>query len=473
MPAMTSYAPSLMGSTREHRRAMSGRVYNWSPMLDSGRRYVTDNLTPDRLVTLLKGADSGNIADMLALWKEMQAKDLFLQGIVNTRRMAVTGLDYEIVSASDKAEKVRDKKLADEAAAYCREQLERVRGYNRTTNQPMAFCDLLKHLAGAIGPNFAAAELIWDKFELVEFDPVPDHRLTMNTWESPEIRITTEDDLMGVSMTRGKFVAYMPNPTPGVPFAVTIARAMAVAFILKHYAIKNWAIFMEVFGIPPRTGTYPANSSPDEKTEMAKMLKNLGTDAWGMFREGFEFQFHEVNRGSEPYSPFINHVERAQAILMLGQNMTTTSVNATGTYSAATVHENVRYDLVKDDLKGESGMVDSQILAPMVEMKYPNRGAAVPHFQRRTESPADRKLNAEMMDVAVNKLHLPLEKDYAYERLGLRKPSDGAADEDLIGVEKTMAVGPDGKPVAPNQEQPKIPQKEADSNGGEAAGDGE
>ena len=425
---------AVMEVTPSERRSMGGRVMEWSPSLDSGRRYVTDKLTPDRLVMLLKGADSGNLADMLALWDEMRAKDLFLQGVVNTRRMAVTGLDWELVSASDMMTKVRDKKLADEATEYCRERLQSLRGSDGSSSRKLGFRGLLHHLSGAIGPNFASAELIWDGFELAEFDLVPAHRVLVNPWESPDIRIVTNEDLMGVPMKPGKFVVHMPNPKPGHPFAVTIARAMAVAYILKHYAVRNWSIFMEVFGIPPRTGTYPSGCSPDEKSEMARMLKNLGTDAWGLFREGFEFQFHEVNRGSEPYSGFINHVERTQAILMLGQNMTTTSVNATGTYSAATVHENVRYDILKDDLMSEAEMVRDQILAWMVALKFPGRNAAAPCFHRRMDNPNDRKLNAEMMDVAVNKLKLPLAKDYAYARLGLQKPPDGAKEEDLIGT---------------------------------------
>ena len=61
-------------------------------------------------------ADDGAIEQTMALYEQMEEKDAHLFSVAQTRRLAVTGLEWEIVSAVQVREGV-DRAAADEAAA--------------------------------------------------------------------------------------------------------------------------------------------------------------------------------------------------------------------------------------------------------------------------------------------------------------------------------------------------------------------
>ena len=78
---------------------------------DSVRDYPGAGLTPSRLVAILREADDGSLATAMQLFEEMEEKDAHLFSIANTRRLALTGLKWQIVSAADVREGT-DRRLA-------------------------------------------------------------------------------------------------------------------------------------------------------------------------------------------------------------------------------------------------------------------------------------------------------------------------------------------------------------------------
>src|SRR5262249_18272350 len=57
-----------------------------------------DGLTPQRLTAVLRAADAGDLTEQMALFEQMEEKDPHLFSVANTRRLAVTGLPWRIVS---------------------------------------------------------------------------------------------------------------------------------------------------------------------------------------------------------------------------------------------------------------------------------------------------------------------------------------------------------------------------------------
>ena len=66
---------------------------------DSVRDYPSAGLTPSRLSAILREADDGSLATPMQLFEEMEEKDAHLFAVANTRRLAVTGLSWEITNA--------------------------------------------------------------------------------------------------------------------------------------------------------------------------------------------------------------------------------------------------------------------------------------------------------------------------------------------------------------------------------------
>lgn len=111
---------------------------------DKYSEYLSSGLTPVRLAEILKEAAAGAVLRQMELFEEMGEKDPHFFSQLQTRKNAVTGLDFEIIPFSDDP---RDKEIA----AFIEEQLTGIEGFEDVEN------DLLD----AIGKGFAVSEIMW------------------------------------------------------------------------------------------------------------------------------------------------------------------------------------------------------------------------------------------------------------------------------------------------------------------------
>jgi len=417
-------------------RPPEGRVYAWNSGLDSLRSTLTPRLTFTNLASLISQGKDGDLATTLALYEEMEQRDLRLRSVANTRRLALTRLDYEIVSASESMQEGADKTLADDVAAYVRESLQGLDGLDRT----------LKHLAGAIGPNLAVAEIEWQNYEPIAIFPIPSDRLTMNLSQSNEVRIITQDDRLGMPAASPKFVVHVPDSVSGSPLVKSLSEAQAWIWLMKKLALSDWGIFCEIFGMPVRIGKYRPSATVEEKKTLADMLKNIGTSAWAMVSEGTAFEFAESSqRGIAPYEALLNFCNRETAVGWLGGNLTTESTGVTGGLAAAVVQDAVRDDIRDDDIKNESVTVGKQLIAPMAAFKYPGRDVPLPTFRRIKPETVDRQKEALLLRAAQG-AGVQVPKAWAYKRLGIPEPQEG--DDVLEPTDAFTAGVMEGNPAA-------------------------
>ena len=87
---------------------------------DRWSSYPSRGLTPKRLADIFREADQGELRRQAELFEEMEEKDTHLFSVMQTRRLAVLGLDYQVEADSESPE---DAKIAD----FCREQLKNLR----------------------------------------------------------------------------------------------------------------------------------------------------------------------------------------------------------------------------------------------------------------------------------------------------------------------------------------------------------
>ncbi len=107
--------------------------------------YPSAGLTPNRLAGIFREADQGNVYRQMELFEEMEEKDAHLTAILQTRKMAVLGKDYEVMPYAETPE---DEGIAAQVG-------EIVYGI---PNLEEAFLDLLD----AIGKGFALSEIFWE-----------------------------------------------------------------------------------------------------------------------------------------------------------------------------------------------------------------------------------------------------------------------------------------------------------------------
>lgn len=391
---------------------------------DSVRDYPSAGLTPSRLATIFKEADDGSLATAMELFEQMEEKDAHLFSIANTRRLALTGLDWQVISASEMREGV-DRAIAEEAAAYCREVLANVE----------TFDEVLQHLSLAIGRNIAIAEIVWDLVECelrpVDLAAVDFARIVFDESDRPRI-LTAEAPRDGVELTPNKFIVHTPHSVSGHPQRGGLLRVTAMVYLAKNLSLKDWMIFAEVFGMPVRIARYDSTATEDEKRELLHMLESLGSNAAGIFSRAVELQIVEANRGTSgpPYERLVDFLNREMSKAWLGQTLTTDIAGQSGSVAASRVHEEVRKDILADDIRKEGRTIRRDLLGPMTRLRF-GPHAPVPFFTHRPSRPVNTRELAEVLDVAVNQLGVKIPLGWAYDSLGI--PQGGAGDATLPG----------------------------------------
>jgi phage gp29-like protein len=392
---------------------------------DSARDYPGAGLTPSGLASILREADEGSLGTVMQLFEEMEEKDAHLFAVANTRRLALTGLPWEIVSAAD-VHPSSDRGRADDAADYCRDVLSAIDSLD----------EVLQHLSLAIGRNVSVAEIVWDmadgSMRPVDVAPVAFTRLAFD--ELSRLRILTEANPRdGIEPPPHKFIVHAPHSVSGFPQRGGLLRVTAMVYLAKNLALKDWMIFAEIFGMPVRVARYDPSATVEEKRELLAMLESLGSHAAGVFSRAVDLQVIEANRGTSgpPYERLVEYLNREMSKAWLGQTLTTDVSGQSGTFAASAVHEQVRRDVLTDDAFKEGRTLRRDLLAPIARLRF-GADVPVPFFRRRFKHDASAKDLADALDVAINRLGVRVPSGWAHEALGI--PRTGDEEETLGGA---------------------------------------
>lgn len=397
--------------------ATQRRLIKYLQELDQPER-ISDDLTFVRLATLLRDGDKGDIATLVQLWQEMNAKDARLRGVVQTRINALTGLEWEIVGD-------------DAAAIYVREVIEGMK----------SFTDALRTLAKGIPVNIAALELIWSGVRLVRLKGVPHSRFIVDWTKSPDLRLMAHTGDEGFIPPANKFVIHVPDRSSINPWADTIAVSQAKLWLAKNLVWADWAHFAELFGQPIRIGSYSDGEDEGEKTRLLNAMRDLGNEAYAIKHVNSLIEFIEVgNRQLQPFADMIEYIERNQAVGLLGGNLTTDTTGGTGTFAAASVQNLIRRDLLLEDVKAERHSIETGIFAPMVALRFPGQAVKVPEFVRDIPEAVDVAVNVQALNSA-GLIGLKVTNGEAYRMLGITPPDGVDLDGELVFPAPVAAPG--------------------------------
>ncbi len=229
-------------------------------------------------------------------------------------------------------------------------------------------------------------------------------------------------------MPPDKFIVHIPQAVSSHPSRGGLLRVTALAYLGKHFAIKDWLIFAEVFGMPVRIARYSPNASAEEKKELLEMLHQLGADATGIFSKAVEVEIQQTRLPGETnlYENLCLYFDREISKAWLGQTLTTDTVRTLSSAGAAAVHDRVRRDIRDDDLRKEATTLRRDLLAPMVRMQF-GADAPVPHFRRLCDQSSDPERLARVLSLAVNELGANIPARWAHTALGLPEAREGEA----------------------------------------------
>ncbi|MBM4293377.1 MAG: DUF935 domain-containing protein [Deltaproteobacteria bacterium] len=374
--------------------------------------YPSVGLTPSRLAEIFRDADQGYVQRQMELFEEMEEKDAHLAALLQTRKMAVLSLDYEVLPYAKTPE---DERVADLAG----EMLYRIPGLEA------AFLDLLD----AIGKGFAFSEILWEvtggRAWVADLRWIHQKRVIFGEDGRPRL-LAGIGDWRGEEPPPWKVVYHRYKARSGYPSRAGVLRVVGWMYLLKNYSLKDWAAFNEVFGMPLRLGKYDPLASPADREALFQAIRNLGSDAAGVISKTTEIEFVQAASrfGVNPYQAMAEFCNREMSKAVLGQTLTTDTAGATGTYAAARVHAQVRRDLVEADAQALSATLREQLLRPLVGFNF-GWDRPIPWLRFKFEEEQDLKTLSEVY-LNLAEMGMPLAVEHVAERFGLPAPGRDA-----------------------------------------------
>jgi phage gp29-like protein len=388
---------------------------------DRWSSYPSVGLTPGGLGAIFQEADQGSVRTQMELFEEMEEKDAHLASLLQTRKLSVLSLDYEVLPYGNTPE---DKQIAEAVGemVFCIPDLE------------SAFLDLLD----AIGKGFALTEIIWGvdhkRARVEALNWVPQKKVTFVDDLNPRL-CTADGPWQGVPLPPWKTVYHRYKAKSGYDSRAGMLRVVGYMYLLKNYSLKDWAAFNEVFGMPLRLGKYDVASTPADREALIQAVRNLGTDAAGIISKNTEIEFVEASNrlsgNSNPFQVLADFCNREMSKAILGQTLTTDTAGSTGTYGAAKVHAQVRSDLTVADAQSLAQTLREQLLRPLVGFNF-GWDKPVPWFRFRFEENEDLLTLSRVYQNLVN-LGVPLALEHVAERFGVPLAKEGQV---IVGSQK-------------------------------------
>ena len=395
---------------------------------DKYSEYPSEGLTPRKLAEIFKDADAGDVSRQAELFEEMEEKDPHLFSQLQTRKNAVTGLDYEIIPFD--SDDPRDKEIAE----FVEEQINGIEGLE----------DVMLDLLDAIGKGFAVSEIMWtyDGAHVV-VDTIKSRHQKRFFWDSLDdsFKVRTAEEPAGVLLPVNKFILHKYKARSGHPSRAGVLRVCAWMYLFKNYTLKDWVGFCEVYGMPIRLGKYQPGASREDKRALMTALRQIGSDAAGIFPDGTTIEFINTEKSSSTdlYERLARYCDEQISKAILGQTLTSDSGG--GSYAQSKTHNDVRHDLTVADCKALAATLRRDLIRPLVLYNF-GEDKRIPYLRFDAEESEDLTQTAQVIATLIEKTGVQIPTSYIYKKFSIPKPE---GDEEIAQPRpQTPAMSPFG-----------------------------
>lgn len=377
---------------------------------DKYSSYPSNGLTPVKLASIFREADSGDILRQAELFEEMEEKDPHLFSQLQTRKNAVTGLDYEVIPFDQEDE--RDKEIAE----FIAQELEAIESFE----------DVMMDLLDAIGKGIAMSEIIWRIDEgKTTIEEIKWRHQKRFFWDDEDnLKVITKEFPSGSIVPENKFIVHKYKARSGHPARGGVLRVVAWMYLFKNYDIKDWVSFCEVFGMPLRLGKYNPSASEADKAALMEALIQIGTDAAGIIPDGTEIEFKEAAKVSSlnVYESLARYCDEQISKAVLGQTLTSDSGG--GSFAQSKTHNEVRHDLTVSDCKTLAATLRRDLIRPLVLFNF-GEDRRIPYIRFDCEEAGDLKETADIYKTLICDISLPIPLAHLYKKFSIPKPENG------------------------------------------------
>jgi len=377
--------------------------------------YPADSLTPEKLTGILRSAEMGDPYLYLEMCEQIEERDLRYLGLLNKRKGTTASLELVVMPASDSP---FDVNVAD----FVREVV--------LDESQINLSEHLFDILDAIGKGFSVTEIIWNTerrlrgtagywwvptglewrdprwfmfdwisgrhvlvrslkaqqlleqggtnpmfdYEMALARPAGTHHLGGNwNWNSFAAQIGIQP--LTAPLIPFKFITHFGKAKSGLPIKAGLTRCIAWCYCFKTIAIKDWATFVERYGMPIRLGKYPTGATEADKAALLSAVAGIGADMAGIIPNttSIDFPFDGASGGrarQSIHNSYLDYWNDQLAVLILGSTLGSEVRAGAGSKAAAEVHRGVEMSIVYSDAKRLEATLNRDLVKPLVDLNF-------------------------------------------------------------------------------------------------------
>jgi len=365
-------------------------------------------------------------------------RDAKVGSTLQTRRLAVTGKEWQVEPASDKRD---DVKKADYV-----EQIFKAINYDAYRRAA------LSGLVLGVKP----AEIMWDYSEgdifISRIIPRASRRFVFDL--DGNMRLLTLGNMIeGEELPPRKFQTFTNPSDNGSPYGDGLGRMLYWPVWFKKNGIKFWLIFCEKFGSPTPWGKYPPGTTQALKDTLLEACESMQQESAIITPDNMSIELIEAARqGSiNTYESLCDFMDSQIAQVMLGH--TGSSQSTPGKLGSEDAAIDVREDYIKSDADLLCEAENNQMVRWIVDYNFPGvKRNGYPKVWIRTEPEKDLKALAErdkiiLVDMGMGKR---VSEKYIEDAYGMPLAKDGEATIDVPAPAQQTVIGDLGLGVGNN-----------------------
>ena len=231
--------------------------------------------------------------------------------------------------------------------------------------------------------------------------------------------------------------------------------------LFRSIGWSSWAVHVERFSLPVPLIEYDGDIAQytEFKAAWEDILNSLGSGKGAIVpKNGASFNITPPPSGgtsNDPASAISDACDAGQSIRVLGATLTA-KIGNVGSFAASSTHADVKYAKEENDVGRLWERVDEQLTNPLVQFNMDNLAKAlndagykditpellmrrIPRGKHRVPRESDPMAEAQVADILVNKLNLPLSVEGALDRIDWPRAVD--ENDRIKGEVQAVAKG--------------------------------
>lgn len=387
-------------------------------------------LTVATAVTLVETWDRGEFADLMWLYRWIERSDATLSAVVNRREAALTKLDWEVKGLDE--DDFPPGVAVTEADVEAQKNALR-EAYERIDNLREA----IAHLALADFRGFSFVEKQAVNGPLIDHLECVDHWNVVRNglrgeWYYNATGMRTSAASLGDAnrMDLRNFV--------GITCERHVDFVALFAVLRKALGQKDWAAFVEGFGLNPTIIIGPPNVPQDKATDFQAGAESVAEHSSGYLPNGSDVKYANSEKGQQPFKEYIAAQDADIVLAGTSGKLTMLAESGSGTLAGG-AHKDTFDELAKGHAQRISEAFQRDFDRPLLAQLFPGQ-PVLAYFELCANE--ETNVSEVVKDVAalatagyaVKPEQIEEKTGYEVEQRGAMQPGAGSMERGAAGI---------------------------------------